>query len=66
MLTQILIGLLILISSAGIAFILKGQSTIKIEASKGRKAIHEKLDKFTERVIVLETFHKINHPEQTL
>ena len=61
--------------SLGIAYLVKGQKSIRKEAKQGRAVLHTKIDdktkelsrkitKFTERLVVVETQNKINHPEQ--
>lgn len=61
----IIVGTLI---SAGITYLIKGQNDIRNEAREGRKVLHEKteslfvkVEKFIERITILETKCKMNH-----
>jgi hypothetical protein len=70
---NILIGIVGTIISFGIAALIKGQYTIKNDAKEGRRTLHTKfdnldtkVDKYSDRLIKLETFHKVNHPGQQL
>ncbi len=69
--TDLLIGIVGTLISIGIVALIRGQNTIKNDASAGRKVLHDKLNELTkefkttnDKVIQLETFHKTNHPGQ--
>jgi len=65
---SILLGAVGTLISVGIAALIKGQNTIKTDATAARIALNDKVDclgkkvdKYSEKVNQLETAHKINH-----